>query len=365
VLSKIFEWSRVAHASPDDDFVTKRSAVVGSLAEELPKKLGLLLDCACAAAGGVTPRFGQGSDLVTTVVEAVRGQQPAFPQDLSENDLELRVVCALVVGELAERAVKSKPAPSMASQLMSAIVCAGLLNRPLAGPKYLQAMLRELVEVCATACKRGAELRRNRYSLAPYVEGVNEAADVPAFWKDAKPKFINLARAADANAAMDREEIDTLWWAFNGVSRTTGKGFAEMTVGQAALCAGLELANLVMPPPLPNTKLLTRRVIMAGRAPKSLEEQPLRDMTAQWDSAVAAATVSENPKTAEFTQQNPAIFSLTWICHRICDGSMPSAAETKKATLWDMAFKAHPELLARQAFDERIAQRLHEISFPG
>jgi phosphomannomutase len=72
MLSKVFEWSRIANPTPDDDYVAKRKAVVQGLADELPKKIGLLVDCACAAAAGVVPRFAQESDIVETVVEASR-----------------------------------------------------------------------------------------------------------------------------------------------------------------------------------------------------------------------------------------------------------------------------------------------------
>src|SRR5262249_59485 len=168
--------------------------------------------------------------------------------------------------------------PSAISRLMSAIVCAGLLNKPPSGPKHLQTMLGELVGLCAAANDRGAELRRTRSSIRESVQGLSETADPAALGRETRSVLTKVAQAADRNAAIDREEVDTLWWAFNAFSRTAGQPFAELSVGDAAIRAGHELANLVLLPPLPSTKLLARRVLATGRDPKTLEQHPLREM---------------------------------------------------------------------------------------
>jgi GTPase-associated system helical domain len=364
MLSKVFEWGRIVHPTPDNDFVSKRTSVVQKLVEELPKNLDLLLDCACAAATGIKPRFTQESELVGMLIDAVRAVQPAFPQALAENEVDLRVVCALTVGELADQALKAKAGPSANTRLVSAVVCAGLLNKPAAGPKHLQTMLRELVGVCAAANDRGAELRRNRPSIRQSVQGLTETADPAAIGKETRTALIGIAQAADRNAAIDREEVDTLWWAFNAFSRTAGQPFAELSVGDAAIRAGHELANLVLLPPQPSTKLLARRVLATSRDPKALEQHALRDMIGHCTDSTAAAISPTNSQVADLVRLNPTIFPFSWVFQRAKESSSAPALE-KKLTSWDPVLKAPPELLARQSFEEQVALRLYEASFSG
>jgi hypothetical protein len=365
MLSKVFEWSRVTNAAPDDDLVKKRQAVVQGLADELPKNLPLMIDCACAAAAGVTPRFEQGADLILAVVGAIRDQQPAFPESLSENALDVRVVCALVVGEIADRDSKANGAPSAVSQLTSAIVLASLASKPLPAERYLHALVSDLANVCATALNRAADYRRRRINLERSVEAINEANDVPTFWKGAKPKLLQLVRGISANEDIDREELDTLWWAFNGVLQKTEEIFADIPIATAALRAGVELADTVLTPPLPNTRFLLRRVLSTGRVTADLVQRPLRGLISEWDKVASADLVPDNPKTVELVRANPAILPLSWLCLRIAETDSNSLSDFKKATGWDPATKTTPATLAFQAFNERIAQRIHKDNIAG
>ena len=362
MLSKVFEWSRVANAAPNDDFVAKRSATVASLADEMPKKPSLLVDCATAAAAGVVPRFSQDSDIVVALIEAIRKEQPAYPEALTENHADLRVCCALVCGEIAHRATTAKNGPNVNSQMMSFVICAGLQHRPISGSKHVKAMVTGLLEACSAALKVAADNTRRRYALPGYPEAVAEPTDLPAYAKDAKARMVGMARTADANAAIDREELGTLWWAFNGASETAGVQVTELDLGKAALLVGGELADLVLLPPLSTTKLLTRRLLATGRKPTTLNAQPLKELVANWDSDAAEAILSTNQKVAEFVRLNPAIFPVTWACLRIKETGSPPLGEFKKMTGWDPAGEFTASGLAQQAFDERIALRFYETN---
>jgi hypothetical protein len=50
MLSKVFEWSRTVHPAPEDDFVAKRTAVIGALVEMFSPNVERMMDCACIAA---------------------------------------------------------------------------------------------------------------------------------------------------------------------------------------------------------------------------------------------------------------------------------------------------------------------------
>jgi hypothetical protein len=168
---------------------------------------------------------------------------------------------------------------------------------------------------------------------------------------------VNLVNGIESNEQVTREELDTLWWAFNGVSTRTETAFAELPVGLAALDSAKELAGLVLMPPLPNTPFLLKRVLKEGRPPKDLEDQSLKDLMAQWDKEAAAHFLDTD--TAAFVQGNPAVFPISWVCGRVAEGGS-YVSDMKKMTGWDPAEKVGPNRLAFQCFQEKIAQQLYQ-----
>lgn len=358
MLSKVFEWSRIVHPAPEDDFVTKRTAVVTALVEAFSIDSGRMIDCACIAVAGVTARFAQDTPIISEVIAAIKKEQPATPVAIGENGMNLRSCCALVVGELAERQRKEGES-SADCDAMVAIVLAALANRRPPSERYLREMLAELMEICKNAAKGSAEYRHQRWPLPCYINNIKEAADILAFWTEAKEQFLHLANSIEANEQVTREELDTLWWAFNGTSTGTETSFADMPAGLVALDGATELSDLVLLPPLPNTPFLLSRVLKAGRRPEDLEEQSLKDLLGQWDKAAAERYVTDDENVANLVQGNPAVFPISWVCHRMAEDNS-FLSDMKKATGWDPAGKIRPDRLAFQIFQEKIAQRLYE-----
>lgn len=359
MLSKVFEWSRIVHPTPDDDFVAKRTLVVTALVNAFSSNVDRLIDCACVAAIGVTPRFSQDSALISEVIDAIKKEQPATPEALSENKENVRSCCALVVGEIAAREAKKKERVSPQGQVMLAVLSAALANRPPPIQKHIREMVSELALACEGASKHAAEHRHERYSLSRYINKIQEAPDVPAFWKAAQPHLVGLVDAIEQNESVTREELDTMWWAFNGASLVTGNTFAETSSGLAALASAADLSDLVVLPPLPNTRLLLRRVLRAGRSAQELKGRTLREQIAEWDKSTAEQFLPSVAKVTELVRSNPAVFPVSWACGRVADGQA-NLADMKKLTLWDPAASVLPETIAFQAFEEKVAQRLYE-----
>lgn len=364
MLSKVYEWSRVTHPTLDDEYVTKRTEIIQSLTEALQEDVPLLIEATCFAASGSTLLLTQVSKLVTTLVAAIREKQPAFPVALTENNFDLRVICALVVGEVVDRAAKASPPLSGVSELIACIISCGLLHRPVAAPQHLRTMLAELASACGAAARRAADSRRLRYPIGKFVSEIKEAPDVPAFWKEAAVKFGHMAHAIESNQRNDREELDTLWWAFNGLSRETGQPFADMPLGEVALRGASELTQLVKTPPLPNTKVLLRRAMAAGRGTDALGERPLRELIAECDLSAAASFLGDKP-TDELIRSNPIVFPVSWMCQRLKESGTLPAPDFKKATGWDTQSKISADKVAYQAFNEKIALKLYADSAAG
>lgn len=358
MLSKTFEWSRIVHPAPEDAFVTKRTAVIGALVTAFSENVERMIDCACIASVGVTSRFAQETPIIAEIIAAIKKEHPATPEALTENHLNLRSCCALVVGEIAERHRKEE-VNEPTCDTMSAIVLAALSNKRRPTEKYLREMLSDLMDVCRRALESSADYRHQRFSLASYIANIQEAGDVPAFWKEAKRHFSNLTNAIEQNEQVVREELDTLWWAFNGVSTGTDTSFPEMPMGLVALDSATELSDLVLMPPLPNTPFLLSRILKAGRAPQDNQEQSLKDLLGQWDAAAAKRYIEDDSNVAALVQNNPAAFPTSWVCYRLAEGAT-FLSDMKKATGWDPAWKLPPDRLAFQVFQEKVAQLLYQ-----
>jgi hypothetical protein len=220
-------------------------------------------------------------------------------------------------------------------------------------------MLAELMEICKNTAKSSAKYRHQRSSLPDYINNIEETEDVPAFCKEAKEQFLNLANSIEANERVTREELDTLWWAFNGTSTRTDMLFSDMPAGLVALDGATELSELVLMPPLPNTPFLLNRVLKTGRRPEDLEEQSLKDLLGHWDKVAAERNVTGDENIATLVKGNPAVFPISWVCHRMTEDNS-FLSDMKKATGWDPAGKIKPDRLASQIFQEKIAQRLYE-----
>jgi GTPase-associated system-like protein len=356
MLSKVYEWSRIIHPAPDDDFVTKRTAVIIALVEAFSTNAERMIDCACIVAVGVTQRFVQETPIMSEVIAAIKKEQPATPEAISQNLMNIQSCCALVVGEIAERQRK-KGGRSAKCDAMVAVVLTALANRRPPTEKHLREMVSELLEICRAVANVSATSRHQRHRLSSYVNQILEAGDVPTFWKEAKKQFTNLANAIEANEAVTREELDTLWWAFNGVSTGAGTPFADMPPGLVALDSAAELSGLVLVPPLPNTAFLLSRVLKVSRQAKDLEDQNLKDLLGQWDKLAAKRYLTGDEQASTLVQSNPAVFPLSWICLRLIEGAS-FLSDMKKATGWDPAGTIRPDRLSFQAFQEKVTLQL-------
>src|SRR5208282_352861 len=102
MLKNTYEWLRAADFKPDDQVVANRTQAAQELLSRIKKSedYDLLTQCVAGVVGGFENRFTTESSTVQTVVDCIRTFQAAFPAGLSENALELRICCALSVGEL-------------------------------------------------------------------------------------------------------------------------------------------------------------------------------------------------------------------------------------------------------------------------
>lgn len=283
---------RIFESSPTDDFVEKRQVAVNELAGLYQKKSNIvdILALANELAFSVTSK-GQLSAILIPQAEAViKKQSPSFVQD--DHVLQIKV-CALA----AALKVLEDASPGGAVLLRSDFLAAGLwsalsFQKPLGQPK-LEQLRQDILKRAAELTLATAESSRERLSVPDAVFGVTEAeawAGLEKKWKAGPLKAIDALRF---NAALDREEIDFLWWALSDWSDTFEKRLSALPVELRAVTAGVELSMLLKRLPAEAHKHLVLRTAGAGKA------QNLKDLVKELGD--------KSSKFAEIYAENDAL----------------------------------------------------------
>ena len=165
-------------------------------------------------------------------------------------------------------------------------------------------------------------------------------------------------------SAIDREELNILWWMFGGVSSTLEQPIVEMASGAAVLCCGAELANHCLVPPTPNLEAMVRRAYEAGRQTQKMAARNIEEVAADWDIQIPNVLVPDED-TRNLAQNYPSLFPLSWLCNRLLasKGATGWAAEFESMTNIPANHTRSPTDWAIQAFRERVAHRMYAESY--
>lgn len=361
MLKRTYEWLRVVDPNPDNATVESRSKSVGELLGRLDqaKDRGLLGTFLTAAVAGFDGRFEPDAPQIATVVEAIRKYQPAFPSDLSENALELRITCALTVGELLARGPKKG---REAERLVAAmLILTGVGVRPADEGKHLRELAAELAGEAEKVVRGEAFEKRTCPALdLAALETLDPQGDVPTFWKSLLPILRDCFEVAELRSRADREELEVLWWFYNAYSETLSKPLASLPGDVALLACGAEVADRVLLPPHPGVSEMVADAVLRNRKRPELSARSFGTLVAAWDEPSRKLLVPANEASRWIALAFPALLPLTWLSVR--------HTESRGAGGWEGEFQQKTGIiptqetalavLAKQAFLERAAQRL-------
>ena len=350
MLSRLYEWYRIVNPQPSSDTVDRRTLAAKNLIKLMDEaeNFDLVLGCAEAVVGGFDSGFAQGSPTVQAVVSSIKTHDSAFPQDLTENAVELRAIAAVAIGELLLRNEdEADKAPAEEARLVSAIVQSGLHLRPAPKARFVKQLLDELLNASRTVLTHAAE--QSRLRVATIDQLVKTLQDKP---ENVATSIQELTR----QAAIDREELNILWWMFAACSSTTGVAFLEMAPGAAALACGAELGGLCLLPPARSHEAMVRRAFVAGRS-KPLAERTLDKIVAEWDVSLLRLLATD--EAAITAQTYPMLFPLSWLSDRLLSSHSATgwAPEFEKKTGLSASASYSHIAIAEQAMIERATQR--------
>jgi hypothetical protein len=236
---------RIFDISPSDELMQKRQAAINKLADQF-RELSAphqILVLANDLAGAIAFEGGLSSALASQVESAIRDQNPSFVQEDQEVQL---TTCAL----LAALGILEGAKPAGDRLLRSDVLAAGLwsalsFQKPRSEPK-LEALRRELLDRAAHLALQTAESARRRMPVPAAPFAVAETEAWPGIEKNWNAGPLKALSALQFNAALDREELDFLWWALGDWSVLLNARLSSPNAGAAAAIASAIEAGMLL-----------------------------------------------------------------------------------------------------------------------
>jgi hypothetical protein len=361
MLNKTLEFIRIADAQPADDKVRKRTESAQDLLAPLKENRDVLLNFVQGIVAGFgTAPFTQDSSAVVQLIKIIKEHDATLPHDLTENALEIRAIAGVAVGELLTHRADSTPTHDAVLAALS--FRAALSLRPAAPEKHIRWMLDTLLKASDDVLQDAATLRRKRGAPAlQRLAVIEESAPTTDLWSVVVPAVKAALQEGTAQTAIDREEIEILWWMFAAYSKVEGKPLAGLAPVAAAFCSGIELADRALLPPSLTTVAMVRRATESGRKASTLNPISMQDSVKSWSQAMATALAPVHGRVTDWTTRYPALLPISWACRRLRehkDGSQTLGNEFTAATGIPLNHPQSPAEWGAQVFRERILQRV-------
>jgi hypothetical protein len=195
----------------------------------------------------------------------------------------------------------------------------------------IESLRSELLDAGRDLALRSAESSRKRAAVSDYALKMaeHEAEGWAGFDKHFKPEFKRIVGALRSNAALDREELDVLWWVLEDWSELLNRRFSTNSTAASAIASGIEAGRLLRRLPSETHKHLVLRNVL---------EDATLSMT-----ELLKALEPEAPKLAGAHAENevlsscPSIFPLL---SRIASNQFRGSASKEKRQLSEWAVRA-------------------------
>jgi|SRR5579859_2667394 len=319
----------------NEDVDTRRSAIRDLAAEwQKGKNVDLLLATATGIAQalhGEAPSAGLGAEIQT----AVQKHASAFLYE--DSPFEVGIVAGMAFAEIVKAEPRATNEWTTAEVLSAAVWSALSYQQPLAEKKR-EALRSEVLKAAEDYVSHAAEASRARSPVddfemlaitlaAPVKRGGETEADAEAL-PTASSNFAKATLATITalrrNAALDREELDFLWWAQLGRSRLLGKQLASLAEPVRLVAEGVEGAAHLRRLPCE----VHREIVL-----KTLDKDPELDLK-KLLSAIGAEREKIGARYANGVATNwPTVFPLlNALATGQADG--PEHAVKRRASTW-------------------------------
>lgn len=263
------ELVRIFEPNPDDDYVTKRDVAMKEVADKILAAVNV--DALFAFADSMVDGIAKGKikgALESAAVSALSTASSAFVAEGQDTQV---LVCA--IGACMKILAEHKPHESGRGRgdVFSAALHSGLSFLQSTGQARLDQALAEVLDASASAFRTIAEISRNRKAVPDLKISVDPNDVAAAVAK----KLISAANGAisilRANSALDREELDLLWFCLSDHSAALNARMSSLKAPLGLVASTLETIKLLRRIPSAAHVHMAMRNIAVGE-PRTLKE---------------------------------------------------------------------------------------------
>jgi hypothetical protein len=279
---------RIFDKEPSDDLVNKRSKTVAAMAEtflELESYDDYFQVAEDIAHTLESEGFRVPDNRAIEVEQAIRAESSAF--DREGQDLQI-LTCLMLAALKATKDAQPTATGWSRPEIVAVSIWLSLgTQTPRTEPK-VEALRAELVEASRSLINRSADTSRSRAAIPDPAVKITEFTDakVAASVNEGLMKSIETLRQ---NAALDREELDMLWWTLGDWRTLQQQPFRQLSMQVAAVTAGIEGSNLLRRLPSEGHKHLVLRHVVDDSERSAVElvaslggdAKPIRDAYSQ------------------------------------------------------------------------------------
>lgn len=337
-MNNIAVHMRISGVTVSDDEVNSRRAAATSLSSTWGKERTLskivekAADIAAALGGDGNPSPALGNE----VQGVVQKKSSSFLYD--ERPLEVGVCAGMALVEI----MSSHPGNSgwTTADVYATALWSALAFQPVQDAERREKLRQEVLKAAETRSLEAAEKARERIEVSdpPDLElTIDENNNVT---NNFKRTIAGTIEALRRNAALDREELDFLWWAQLGRSRLLNKQLSDIAEPTRIVAAGIEGAKMLRRLPCE----VHREIVL-----RTLGEDPELDLA----ELLAAAGQDRAALGAGFTEGNvathPTVFPLL---HALATGEVHGSGAVVKRRVSEWGERA----LLEAGFAKQMSQ---------
>ena len=243
----VAKYVRIFEASPTDDYVEKRTRAINTIVTKFKKVSATdgLIELAAAISNALYDPHEISSDLAEGIGSAIKSKSSSFVVEGSSVEITMCGSIALLKYISSSKATIGLP--SRADCIALALWSSLTLRKPLCEPR-IEALRQELITASAKLINESAESARERSEVPALIYPeviipVDESGDRSQMTKEFDRRAAATIDALSTNAALDREELDMLWWILGDWSEISCAKVSEMDEATATVVTGLELAE--------------------------------------------------------------------------------------------------------------------------
>ena len=289
---------RIFDPDPSDDLVAKRKAAIKSLRTRFLKKrkVNSLMKLGSDVLGVFRdpPLCPQAN--IDVIEEAIKKESESFIRE--DRDLEMSVCTMAAVIQAIEVGGQAQDCLAVADVLGVAVWSGASFLPPNSEPKLEQLRL-EVVSAARNRILRSSLETRQRFEVPDFDMSGHKTVTVGAL----KEATFTTVKALTYNAALDREELDLLWWVLAKTSQFLDQPLCKLSPESRAIATGLELGQLMRGLPTQSHRNLSLRGI-AEVEPLTLEK--LVKALGDDRHSLLSAVISDE----EVIEEAPSVFPL-------------------------------------------------------